>query len=1326
MDTTPICPKCGRPLEAGAPQGLCPACLMHGAFATGTEPDGKSPRFVPPAVEALAPKFPQLDMLKFIGQGGMGAVYKARQKELDRVVALKILPPDIGQDAAFAERFAREARALAKLNHPGIVTIHEFGRADGLFFFVMEFVDGVNLRQLLHTGRVSAREALAIVPQICDALQYAHDQGIVHRDIKPENVLLDRRGRVKVADFGLAKIVGADGRAGSPLPAEGLPEEGGAHGVTRPVNDLTDASKVMGTPQYMSPEQIEAPGEVDHRADIYALGVVFYQMLTGELPGRKIEPPSKKVAIDVRLDEVVLRALEKKPELRYQQASVLKTDVETIAAMPKAAAASARPPVPPVLIKRWREAWIWNWEYIQLFLIVPLVAGGLALPFLLPRFGLRALWVFALELGGIALAITYAIVGRQVRRVRAEVPRTERDVAECLMFRRPFQAPGVAVMHEDRLELKPIVGSPIMVPLADIIAVKEVRWFNGTRLWFKRGFVMDLASGQRVGVAVAEVFARRWRARLSRGCLPEIPPQAEWERSQAGGALAPATGETPGGESGWLRRSLIPEDTAARWARWLSFGAALVILVLGLLELPKFDLQPHELFFGVLLVLILTFVILVAGYLVGAVGRNRLRQELAPRPDAPPTSGLRWNFWGFHGSALGLSLWMPALAVSSGWSGAGVALSDAAAAVVLLATLGIWRNQHRLSAFQGLLLLLGAGLVASASFLAGVHWLNLSARAVAWPEGMPLLLESLLWSLVLFPVLALWLWLIHRTGRIRPGPARGTEGTTQEQLTPAATANRRSGMGKVAFGLFLAGILGSLLLAALMPRRGELIVILGVVELLLSLVFGLMSWRERFGRIAVIGNVVLAGLALLVFAVTVVTRPIKRAEMEKRVKAEIAATRQARERTAVEARLAPLSFGPVTESVLKTQEVRPDSRVAQLLDLDTGRRGTGSNFGDNDRETHAWLRTNRLDMLGVIEHGQIAVLCFDMVVMPVVSNDWETVTAQNVVTNWYLAQNEPNKIIGISPVTDNTDTWLFRTREGGRGILQILGQSDDPLGVKIRYKLVQTADSGAASQPSPAPARRVIAHAPFSARLAEGEVELVALSYYPFANEPWWAPDGGAANAGPFVTEASGDSSADFRMFAVVARLRNVPADASKPYWKTEPRDSWAEGKVLPPDEKADGKLVMIACKQPRSAVTANVKIGIACGAWETVARARAGAVDPGAQPGPKGSAMFLPLADTEGGVRVSVTHDYRDTDLRLIAFEADGSPRTGASLEQSLSEAIGHTTMTFPGLSRNEAVRKRVEFHFQVRPYRWVEFHNVSLKPGQRTQVEVRDATRN
>jgi serine/threonine protein kinase len=225
---------------------------LGSGVSIGTETDSGQRHFVAPSKEDLVGRFPQLEILGFIGQGGMGAVYKARQKQLDRIVALKILPPGIGGDSAFAERFSREAKALAKLDHPGIVTIHDFGQTDGLFFFVMEFVDGVNLRQLIQTGRVSPREALAIVPQICDALQFAHDQGIVHRDIKPENILLDRRGRVKVADFGLAKLVGELCVA---------PPSGGLDRLKPEPQALTDVGKVIGTPNYMAPEQRENPAK---------------------------------------------------------------------------------------------------------------------------------------------------------------------------------------------------------------------------------------------------------------------------------------------------------------------------------------------------------------------------------------------------------------------------------------------------------------------------------------------------------------------------------------------------------------------------------------------------------------------------------------------------------------------------------------------------------------------------------------------------------------------------------------------------------------------------------------------------------------------------------------------------------------------------------------------------------------------------------------------------------------------------------------------------------------------------------------------------------
>ena len=356
------CSQCGAEVPGDAPQGICPNCVLKvglqpdSILQTGLESASTgcfAAHFVPPTPEELAPQFPDLEILELIGRGGMGVVYKARQEGLDRLVALKILAPTIGQDPAFAERFAREARAMGMLSHPHIVAVHDFGqttmggegspqsplslgegKGEGkgaadvpLYYFLMEYVDGLDLRRLLDTGELTPEEALAIVPQICDALQYAHDHGVVHRDIKPENVLLDKEGRVKIADFGIAKLVG--GKVGQAAPD--LTGRQARPDLQPSPESLTGAGRIVGTPQYMAPEQIERPLAVDHRADIYSLGVVFYQMLTGELPIGRFAPPSRKAQIDVRLDEVVLRALEKEPERRYQQADEFKTQVETIA-----------------------------------------------------------------------------------------------------------------------------------------------------------------------------------------------------------------------------------------------------------------------------------------------------------------------------------------------------------------------------------------------------------------------------------------------------------------------------------------------------------------------------------------------------------------------------------------------------------------------------------------------------------------------------------------------------------------------------------------------------------------------------------------------------------------------------------------------------------------------------------------------------------------------------------------------------------------------------------------------------------------------------------
>jgi serine/threonine protein kinase len=397
MDTVRICKECRQPLPESAPEGLCPACLAK--VALGSEPAAPGATIninplaeaapgtrVAPDLAHVAAQFPQLEIIELLGMGGMGMVYKARQRRVDRLVALKILPVDSARGASFPERFEREAKALAKLNHPGIVTFFDFGQTSEYYYFIMEYVDGMNLRHLLHSQPLEPRQALELVVQICTALQYAHDEGVVHRDIKPENILLNKRGQVKIADFGLAKLLGAT-----------------------PDTALTMPQAAMGTMNYMAPEQRQNAQGVDHRADIYSLGVVFYEMLTGEVPMGRFEAPSKKVHVDVRLDEVVLRALEREPARRYQQASEVKTDVESLTKNPAQKQAGNQPQPPqsekPIVA-------VEGFKLLALAAVVALVMGTLhsAWPLLLVLGGLkfsrgagpqekrraRAVWVFCI------------------------------------------------------------------------------------------------------------------------------------------------------------------------------------------------------------------------------------------------------------------------------------------------------------------------------------------------------------------------------------------------------------------------------------------------------------------------------------------------------------------------------------------------------------------------------------------------------------------------------------------------------------------------------------------------------------------------------------------------------------------------------------------------------------------------------------------------------------------------------------------------------------------------------------------------------------------
>ncbi len=260
-----------------------------------------------------------------IGRGGMGTVYKARQLSLGRPVAIKVLPTDLAREEQFLERFHREADALSRLSHPSVVAVFDRGEVAGQPYLVMEYVEGESLRDAMRNGPLALAEALRVTAAVLQALDHAHEKGIVHRDIKPENVLLSRDGVVKVADFGLSKLLG--------------PDDG-----TR----LTRTQLVLGTYEYMAPEQREHAREADPRSDLYATGVVLYEMLAGELPIGRFALPSRRRPhdCDARVDALIERSLEKNPSGRFQGAREMCDAIEAVQKSPEPRAMPLAPPAP--------------------------------------------------------------------------------------------------------------------------------------------------------------------------------------------------------------------------------------------------------------------------------------------------------------------------------------------------------------------------------------------------------------------------------------------------------------------------------------------------------------------------------------------------------------------------------------------------------------------------------------------------------------------------------------------------------------------------------------------------------------------------------------------------------------------------------------------------------------------------------------------------------------------------------------------------------------------------------------------------------------------
>ncbi len=1265
-DSAPKCPQCGTPLPSGALAGLCPACLLRvGAADTVTE--AKQSGFTPPTIAELAPLFPQLELLELVGKGGMGAVYKARQKQLDRIVALKILPPGIGDDPAFAERFTREAKALAKLNHPGIVTLFEFGSCAGLeaekekgrkgageqqppgkevssapfppsspapgqpssashhptrlYFFLMEFVDGVNLRQLLHAGRVSPREALAIVPQICDALQFAHDQGIVHRDIKPENILLDRRGRVKVADFGLAKIVGTergpmsrrnDTTTDASEKSEASLTEHTAAGHSPALQELTDAGKVMGTPHYMSPEQIHAPGAVDHRADIYALGVVFYQMLTGELPGKEIQPPSRKVHLDVRLDEVVLRALEQKPELRYQQASVLKTQVEKICDEPE-----SEPQQASEQYAKWSRLATW------LMLVTwPLIAIGI-------------IWVNSNRAFSLPLAIIIVLLvatGFDLRVMRRRNPsRPPRKIGTypSQLLRGSFEYRsnttlfGLPLLHvtagPDPLTGRERTAKGVIAiggKARGIFAFGGVAMgvfaFGGASLGVIAfgGVAIGLVSMG--GLAIALLFA------LGGGAVGTV--------AMGGGAVGYLV--YAGGGLGVHVYDAMSRDPMAQrfflpWAKTLMANIQLINIA----------------FLAILLSI---------GCGVPFLLQRRTKKNSSP---GNPSGGIQNPIASASARSAGL-----ATAVTFFYAGL----------ILIILLIGVLPFRFsRDSAY-----LLGVGLVLVVSPFIGVVAANALRQARERNDQRSLdNLSS--W----FKATSVVAWLLA--------------------------------LPVIGFAIFfLLGVLSER--GGWNPAVSEAVLVpltwLGAVLLPLSF------WRLAGGIARWLG---LAAIAALLSGVLVLAafsaRENKQAARTKLAEADVAA-QKSKPSFSVEVGRVLLDPDEAPENETLTLNSGELTSVVQGTESDGGQRlirllsSAGDFYADFDNHVS----------------GRWSLISQGLKLSDLTPVQWDTATPATIVA----ALAAPTAIQHVSPKELQSRatlyvlpegllplTFAFQTRHGERGILQITGFTDNPRGVKIRYKLVRDLET-----------EDGVNAPPFVAQYNGGSVELFALAS---TNGPAWLPNG-VPTEERFPSDNGHSWAAGKVTKELGFRIRSQNGQPGSPVVKViSPTGCHTMGlSQTGSASQPSGRVCIqdIAC--PPDAKELNVQIGVADGEWEQIKTLEAG---PGKMRGNSESrgedgdwiAQFQAVKGQSGDVALSFSYSrHEDWETRMVVVRKDSITMPLSYNQADSAQHNGLVSLTQDEFSQIEAIQ------LQRRKYQWREFRNVSLVPGHRTSVRVMDAS--
>jgi serine/threonine protein kinase len=1178
MDTDPIsnrCPKCQSPLPADAPQGLCPKCLLA-AVATPTEADQPAGRPTPPPLEEITAAFPQLEILEFFGQGGMGFVFKARQPKLDRLVALKILPQSLAADPTFAERFNREAKLLARLNHPGIVTVHDFGVAAGIlpavelgfqpggrdiadteglekseasnnsnaipggkmspstsgrmpdatsqspdvstqtqfYYLLMEFVDGVNLRQAMQAGRFTPEQALAIVPKICEALQFAHNEGILHRDIKPENILLDAKGRVKIADFGIAKLVGDVAQASQPAGDLGIPAQVGEPAPAsreqgcspnpqagKPaLHALTEAGKALGTPNYMAPEQLENAGEVDHRADIYSLGVVFYEMLTGELPTGRFAPPSQKSTADPRVDEVVLRALEKEKAKRYASADEVRTQVETIAETQKGSgresglhSSGAEKPVdelPTFMPALYTVSWLTLCGTCFSLMLAALARGtGVWI-----LSGMAASAMFA----ALAAVYTQRLVGPALRRKLLITHRGYEYVTAILLVALGFIA-TVAIVSGNRRSIDP-----------------DLWW------WFSLVFM---------GLAVFAVWKFKQSGRTEDSVTPtptDIGMTSRFSRA----VNAPGKAKAP-----YKWKIAICVVIALLGATWFMAGRGR--------SYPASSLR--------------------SAYGAPVIGRIHFE---CSHPDAIAggKTGTSYDV-----KAWGDTQWGPSFVLGGGRALMFKTRVDASRSAFPVAMVAVSSDNNHWEAKKAAL------------------GTNRSTQSLGFSNGLQMIIS---WSGV---------------------------------AAPAKNARRPSHIQQ-----------------DVMLRASKL---------------------------------------------SDAKHPVSTADTS-------------------------LLFGTGIERTLRFDM---DSS-AGWLDLDSGK------YHQKDFPSASITATT---------NGGLAATHL-VVIQSVGREEWETLTAEQVKQ---ALGNAPFSGFthDTGPLEDLPKVWLFKTFHGAMGILQLSGFTENPRGVKIRYKLMQALSQSSAASPSLAEQGRVVPQAPFIAQLPEGEVELLGVSEFQKSTDPamrvthdqraelvnkvWWQPDGlPLSQKIPCISGALNQEGRD--AYEVALRVRGqtngVPGVEIEKLPDSGAYPGGVSGATWARRVEDMTYQQILSCEPGLK--TVSFRIGVATEAWDTEramdfsSSAIAG--------GESGSTM---LAVTESGEETTATCQYDQRpgwQTRLIALGPKGEIK---SIRQGPFQGVNDSyseTRVF-----RTADIKKAKLHLQRRPFRWVEFHNVSLKPGQPTQVEIRDA---